>query len=268
MFKSDTENNVEKKKRKKENENKKHNIINELEPIDIFNQMINIILKKVKSSHKANSSYSNIRIFGINVIKSICKKFNINDKIYFSSINLLDELYIYKQFTEDVQKISFVCLILTIKFLENEDCSIKIVDEIIKNNQITFYSFFESKIIEIMDYDFILYSTYDILSFLLENGIIFSPEKEYLRKYNFDVKKVHLNCFKHLNFLVEKKFFIKFHPIEIAFSIISINREIYGLSDIHILFERIYHFEFDNYTKCLEYIKSKIKFKRVIHPSM
>ena len=41
MFKSDTENNVEKKKRKKENENKKYNIINELEPIDIFNQMIN-----------------------------------------------------------------------------------------------------------------------------------------------------------------------------------------------------------------------------------
>ena len=54
----------ERNKRKKENENKKYNIINELEPIDIFYQMINIILKKVKFSHKVNSYYSNIRIFG------------------------------------------------------------------------------------------------------------------------------------------------------------------------------------------------------------
>ena len=263
MFNSETEKNVE----NKVDDNfdiKNNNIFNELEPIDLFNQMLNCIMKKNKISNNPTTYYSNIRIYGVNIIKSICKQYNLNDKVYHSSINLLDELYINKKYTEDIQKVSFVCLIITIKMIEKGDYSVNLIDCIIQNHKLSFYPFFEKDIIQIMNYEIIFYSAFDILSFLLENGIIFSPEKEYLRKYNINVKNVYLNCFKYLNNLVEKKIFIKFHPIEIAFSIISLIREIYGLTDIHILFERIYHFQFDNHEKCLQNLKSKIKINKII----
>ena len=267
MFNSDTEKNVE----NKVDDNfdiKNNNIFNELEPIDLFNQMLNYIMKKNKISNNPTTYYSNIRIYGVNIIKSICKQYNLNDKVYHSSINLLDDLYINKKYSEDIQKVSFVCLIITIKMIEKGDYSVKLIDYIIQNHKLNFYSFFERDIIQIMNYEIIFYSAFDILSFLLENGIIFTPEKEYLRKYNINVKNVYFNCFQYLNKLVEKKIFIKFHPIEIAFSIISLIREIYGLTDIHILFERIYHFQFDNHEKCLQNLKSKIKIKKVIKSSM
>ena len=263
MFNSETEKNVE----NKVDDNfdiKNNNIFNELEPIDLFNQMLNCIMKKNKISNNPTTYYSNIRIYGVNIIKSICKQYNLNDKVYHSSINLLDDLYINKKYSEDIQKVSFVCLIITIKMIEKGDYSVKLIDYIIQNHKLNFYSFFERDIIQIMNYEIIFYSAFDILSFLLENGIIFSPEKEYLRKYNINVKNVYFNCFQYLNKLVEKKIFIKFHPIEIAFSIISLIREIYGLTDIHILFERIYHFQFDNHEKCLQNLKSKIKINKII----
>ena len=267
MLNSDTEKDVEKKV--EENfDIKNNNLFKELDPIDLFNQMLNCIMKKVKISNNPTTYYSNIRIYGVKIIKSICKQYNINDKVYHSSINLLDELYINKKYSEDIQKVSFVCLIITIKMIEKGDSSIKLIDSIIQNHKLSFYPFFEKDIIQIMDYEIIFYSAFDILSFLLQNGIIFTPEKEYLRKYNINVKNVYFNCFQYLNKLVEKKIFIKFHPIEIAFSIISLIREIYGLTDIHILFERIYHFQFDNHEKCLQNLKSKIKIKKVIKSSM
>ena len=267
MFNSDTEKNVE----NKVDDNfdiKNNNLFNELEPIDLFNQMLNCIMKKNKISNNPTTYYSNIRIYGVNIIKSICKQYNLNDKVYHSSINLLDDLYINKKYSEDIQKVSFVCLIITIKMIEKGDYSVKLIDYIIQNHKLNFYSFFERDIIQIMNYEIIFYSAFDILSFLLQNGIIFTPEKEYLKKYNINVKNVYFNCFQYLNKLVEKKIFIKFHPIEIAFSIISLIREIYGLTDIHILFERIYHFQFDNHEKCLQNLKSKIKIKKVIKSSM
>ena len=263
MFNSDTEKNVE----NKVDDNfdiKNNNIFNELEPIDLFNQMLNCIMKKNKISNNPTTYYSNIRIYGVNIIKSICKQYNLNDKVYHSSINLLDDLYINKKYSEDIQKVSFVCLIITIKMIEKGDYSVKLIDYIIQNHKLNFYSFFERDIIQIMNYEIIFYSAFDILSFLLQNGIIFTPEKEYLKKYNINVKNVYFNCFQYLNKLVEKKIFIKFHPIEIAFSIISLIREIYGLTDIHILFERIYHFQFDNHEKCLQNLKSKIKINKII----
>ena len=267
MFNSETEKNVE----NKVDDNfdiKNNNIFNELEPIDLFNQMLNYIMKKNKISNNPTTYYSNIRIYGVNIIKSICKQYNLNDKVYHSSINLLDDLYINKKYSEDIQKVSFVCLIITIKMIEKGDYSVKLIDYIIQNHKLNFYSFFERDIIQIMNYEIIFYSAFDILSFLLQNGIIFTPEKEYLKKYNINVKNVYFNCFQYLNKLVEKKIFIKFHPIEIAFSIISLIREIYGLTDIHILFERIYHFQFDNHEKFLQNLKSKIKIKKVIKSSM
>ena len=94
MFNSDTEKNVE----NKVDDNfdiKNNNIFNELEPIDLFNQMLNYIMKKNKISNNPTTYYSNIRIYGVNIIKSICKQYNLNDKVYHSSINLLETMIEY-----------------------------------------------------------------------------------------------------------------------------------------------------------------------------
>ena len=124
------------------------------------------------------------------------------------------------------------------------------------------YVFLEQKILFLIEYNMYFWTTYDILSFLLENGITFSYEKDFLLNNNINDNKLNFNCFVQLNKFVEKKFYLKFNPIDLAFSIIFLIREKYALDDLILLFEEIYGIQFNK--KCLEFLKTKIKFKNVI----
>ena len=236
----------------------------ECEPIDILYQIVlNERKKNEINNSNINRAYLNIRINGVEKIKYLCNKFELDEKIFHSSIYLMDFLYIQKEISDDILKISFCCFILCLKFYENGNKTQYIIKKIFDNEEEKkIYVFLEQKILFLIEYNMCFWTTYDILSFLLENGITFSYEKDFLLKNNINVNQLNLNCFLQLNKLVEKKFYIKFNPIDLAFSIIFLIREKYVLDDLILLFEEIYGIQFDK--KCLEFLKTKVKLKNVI----
>ena len=236
----------------------------ECEPIDILYQIVlNERKKKENNNSNINQAYLNIRIYGIEKIKYLCNNFELDEKIFHSSIYLMDFLYIQKEISDDIIKISFCCFILCIKFYENGIKTQHIMKKIFNNDEEKkMYVCLEQKILFLIEYNMYFWTTYDILSFLLENGITFSYEKDFLLKNNINVNQLNLNCFLQLNKLVEKKFYIKFNPIDLAFSIIFLIREKYVLDDLILLFEEIYGIQFNK--KCLEFLKTKVKLKSVI----
>lgn len=236
----------------------------ECEPIDILYQIVlNERKKNEINNSNINRAYLNIRINGVEKIKYLCNKFELDEKIFHSSIYLMDFLYIQKEISDDILKISFCCFILCLKFYENGNKTQYIIKKIFDNEEEKkIYIFLEQKILFLIEYNMCFWTTYDILSFLLENGITFSYEKDFLLKNNINVNQLNLNCFLQLNKLVEKKFYIKFNPIDLAFSIIFLIREKYVLDDLILLFEEIYGIQFDK--KCLEFLKTKVKLKNVI----
>ena len=236
----------------------------ECEPIDILYQIVlNERKKNEINNSNINRAYLNIRINGVEKIKYLCNKFELDEKIFHSSIYLMDFLYIQKEISDDILKISFCCFILCLKFYENGNKTQYIIKKIFDNEEEKkIYIILEQKILFLIEYNMCFWTTYDILSFLLENGITFSYEKDFLLKNNINVNQLNLNCFLQLNKLVEKKFYIKFNPIDLAFSIIFLIREKYVLDDLILLFEEIYGIQFDK--KCLEFLKTKVKLKSVI----
>ena len=236
----------------------------ECEPIDILYQIVlNERKKNEINNSNINRAYLNIRINGVEKIKYLCNKFELDEKIFHSSIYLMDFLYIQKEISDDILKISFCCFILCLKFYENGNKTQYIIKKIFDNEEEKkIYIFLEQKILFLIEYNMCFWTTYDILSFLLENGITFSYEKDFLLKNNINVKQLNLNCFILLNKIVEKKYYLKFNPIDLAFSIIFLIREKYVLDDLILLFEEIYGIQFDK--KCLEFLKTKVKLKSVI----
>ena len=236
----------------------------ECEPIDILYQIVlNERKKNEINNSNINRAYLNIRINGVEKIKYLCNKFELDEKIFHSSIYLMDFLYIQKEISDDILKISFCCFILCLKFYENGIKTQHIMKKIFNNEEEKkIYVFLEQKILFLIEYNMCFWTTYDILSFLLENGITFSYEKDFLLNNNINDNKLNFNCFVQLNKFVEKKFYLKFNPIDLAFSIIFLIREKYALDDLILLFEEIYGIQFNK--KCLEFLKTKIKFKNVI----
>ena len=236
----------------------------ECEPIDILYQIVlNERKKNEINNSNINRAYLNIRINGVEKIKYLCNKFELDEKIFHSSIYLMDFLYIQKEISDDIIKISFCCFILCLKFYENGIKTQHIMKKIFNNEEEKkIYVFLEQKILFLIEYNMCFWTTYDILSFLLENGITFSYEKDFLLNNNINDNKLNFNCFVQLNKFVEKKFYLKFNPIDLAFSIIFLIREKYALDDLILLFEEIYGIQINK--KCLEFLKTKIKFKSVI----
>ena len=236
---------------------KKDNNI-EIDKTDIFNIILNYSKEEKKIRCKPNALYKDIRINGVNIIRKFCNTFQLDQKIYYSSIYLMDELFINKKFTQDISKTSYHCVLICLKFFENGNFSTNIINSL--NNE-NFDSNLEIEILKSINYNLYFFTAYDILNLLLDNEILFSYEKEFLRIHNIETSNVYFNCFIQLYKLVDKKFYIKFTSIELAFSIIAFIRKSFGLEDLHILFGQIYSFKYENYSKCFEFLLTKLKVK-------
>ena len=238
---------------------KKENNI-EIDRTDIFNTILCFSKEEKKNRCKANSLYKDIRINGVNIIKNFCNTFQLDQRIFYSSIYLMDELFINKKFTQDISKTSYHCVLICLKFFENGNFSTNVMNSL---NYENFDSHLEIEILKSIDYNLYFFTAYDILNVLLDNKILFSYEKEFLRNHNVEITNVYFNCFIQLFKLVDKKFYIRFTSIELAFSIIAFVRKAFGLEDLHILFGQIYSFKYENYSKCFEFLLTKLKIKNL-----
>ena len=238
---------------------KKENNI-EIDRTDIFNTILYFSKEEKKNRCKANSLYKDIRINGVNIIKNFCNTFQLDQRIFYSSIYLMDELFINKKFTQDISKTSYHCIIICLKFFENGNFSTNVMNSL---NYENFDSNLEIEILKSINYNLYFFTAYDILNLLLDNEILFSYEKVFLRIHNVEISNVYYNCFIQLYKLVDKKFYIRFNSIELAFSLIAFIRKSFGLENLQNLFGQIYSYKYENYSKCFEFLITKLKTKSI-----
>lgn len=216
----------------------------------------NLYHAPLKSLFETHSLYLSNRIKGINVIKFLSIQYDLDEKIYHSSIYLLDLIYLQFNYVEEIKKAASICLILVSKFYDSGHKGCLIEDDLFNKNNDHSYSKSESLILQLTGYNLNFSTAYDILSLLLYNGIVF--EDDNIRLLN----KVYIACFIQLNNLIEKQYIANYSPYQIAFSIVTISREIYGLRPRYKLFAYLYILNVASYSDCLNCIKSKIQIKK------
>ena len=211
------------------------------------------------------SDYIKIRVLFIKKIKLICNNFELNIKTFFLSVDYFDRICSkLKSFdVEDLNQISYICVILAAKFQENGKKGI----EIKKNCGINSYNYLKDELylLQLLNYDLHIFTSYDILIDCLYCGFIFSDE-------NFSIKRMNFFYDKIINILYlfsETKYYIDMTYKEISLAIIGFIRENLGLdtynkfiknnfmNDTHD--EEIYLLCMDKLKKCFKFINNKDK---------
>ena len=238
-----------------------------IDPLDVFTQSItshyNNLFTPLNTTNTNNTSNSNLylqtRSTAINAIKYISTTYGLDEHIYHSSIYICDYLYLKLNFTEDVQLAAVVAVILLTKYKHNGKIASVIEHELIYKNEpyYTRYKDIEMKILKCMNYDLSMLNAFDVLNMLLWNGIAFEEEVGDMKG---QIDKMYLNCVIHINNFVEKKNYVNYSPIEIAFAIVVINRELYGLKrELHGIFSVIYNISENSYQGLLHTLLKKNK---------
>ena len=111
---------------------------------------------------------------------------------------------------------------------------------------------YEIKCLQILKYDLFKHSTYDWLTVLLCNGFVFENEN----CWN-SINDIYAYCKKSLAAITNKDFFFKYFPFQIAFSLIKITREKFGL-DAHYeeLLYQVYQTPFNEFKFCYKDVKT------------
>lgn len=218
-------------------------------------------IKNIQPIPKIPLLYSKLRINGINMIKYIANNYELDERIFHSSIMLMDELYTRKNFNEDIQSIAMACLVLVMKFSELSEKAVAIQNTLFSltsnhNKDNNFYKRIEEKILKAIDYNLNYYTAYDILSILLYNGIVFEDEN------NKKINQIYLTCILQLNNLVEKSYFLNFSSLQISFSIVFLIRTVFGLELRKDIFKELYGYPFECFETCYNFLRSKMKVEK------
>lgn len=209
-----------------------------------------------------NSLYIKIRLTGINVVKALATKYALNESIYHSSIHLLDYLYLQKAYTENIQLTAIACTVLMTKFLAEGRVAMLIQNELIATGYIKtdVYVVHEVNILKCVDYDLSFVTAFDILNALLHVGITFNDEEQPTKS----LEKMYFGCLLQLNSFVEKKVFVNYTPIEIAFAIVAFTRELYEFNNEMnlVLLCDMFNISAGSYCECYMLFKSKIRVQK------
>lgn len=205
------------------------------------------------------SGYLEIRGSIVKKMKSFCNCFKLTKKTFFLALDYLDRICSrMMDFDEvDLNQIYQLCIILASKFQENGVKGMEIKNIICKisNN----YSKDELYLLQLLNYDLHIYTSYDILMDILHTGFLFNNE-------NFCMRKMHSVYGKIENMLylfAESKHYIDWTHKERALAIIGFIRETLGLVAFSKNVQLICMHEFShihNYLNCLNRVKKCFKF--------
>ena len=229
------------------------------DPLSTFSLLNNALSNKKFSNGKGLCKLSNFRPPIISIIKYVSNKYELDEKVYHSSIYLMDYLRLEMHYMDDFKVTTLVCIILVTKFIGDAEKGRAMERELFTLRGDRTYPKREGTILKLIGYKMNFVTAFDIMTDVLYNGIIFSDDDN-----TRCVDKIYLNCLLQLNAFVEKQLFLSYTPIQIVFAIVSFNRELYGLNDRTDLFEKIYNIRESLYEDCLKKLRTKVKVQRKV----
>ena len=205
--------------------------------------------------------YLKIRIAIVKELKKICTNFNLSKKTYYVSLDYLDKICSKMSAfdMEDLLQIAKFCIVLAVKFQESQIKGIEIKKNLglcSSNN----YSKDELYLLQLLDYNLYVNTSFDIMMDIMHTGFLFSCEKFSLKKMNLIYKKME----NMLYFFSGTKFYIDMTHKEIALSIIGFIRETLGLIPYDKIMKSVFMNEctnIQNYSLCLQKVKKFFKIK-------
>jgi hypothetical protein len=205
--------------------------------------------------------YLKIRIDIVKELKKICTNFNLSKKTYYVSLDYLDKICSKMSAfdMEDLLQIVKFCIVLAVKFQESQIKGIEIKKNLglcSSNN----YSKDELYLLQLLDYNLYVNTSFDIMMDIMQTGFLFSCEKFSLKKMNLIYKKME----NMLYFFSGTKFYIDMTHKEIAMSIIGFIRETLGLAPYDKIMKSVVMNEcmdIQSYSLCLQKVKKFFKIK-------
>ena len=205
--------------------------------------------------------YIKIRIDIVKELKKICTNFKLSKKTYYVSLDYLDKICSKMSAfdKEDLLQIAKICIVLAVKFQENHIKGIEIKKNLglcSSNN----YSKDELYLLQLLDYNLYVNTSFDIMMDIMQTGFLFNCEKFSLKKMNLIYKKME----NMLYFFSGTKFYIDMTHKEIAISIIGFIRETLGLVPYDKIMKSVFMNEcidIQSYSLCLQKIKKFFKIK-------
>ena len=192
-----------------------------------------------------------------------------NDSSFYFSLYLLDT-YLSRIISDDISDRELFLVVLgffliSSKYIEDDifEPELQIFCNIEKSILLTINEIRESEVqcLTLINHNMYIYSVYDWITTLLNNGIVF---KEEVTDKN-QVEEIYAYTQKLLTNLTSKIFFCKYSSIQIAFSIIQLSREKYLNKDLKLskkifdLLLDLYEISFSDYKDCYIFIKNDIE---------
>ena len=174
-------------------------------------------------------------------MKEFCSNFNLSKKTFFLSLDYFDRICskMASFEMEDLLQIFQFCIILATKFQESQ---IKYMEVKSSLGPINNYSKDELYLLQLLDYDLLVYTSYDILMDIMHTGFLFKGEKFSYKKMNLIYGKME----NMLYFYSETKNYIEMTNKEIALSIIGLVRETLGLIAYNNILKSLFMNEYTN----------------------
>ncbi len=226
-------------------------------------------LTKLLIDEEIFEKYSRIRNRVLIYIHNLCTKMEYNDSSFYFSLYLLDT-YLSRIISDDISDRELFLVVLgffliSSKYIEDDifEPELQIFCNIEKSILLTINEIRESEVqcLTLINHNMYVYSVYDWITTLLNNGIVF---KEEVTDKN-EVEEIYAYTQKLLTNLTSKIFFCKYSSIQIAFSIIQLSREKYLNKDLKLskkifdLLLDLYDISFSDYKDCYIFIKNDIE---------
>ena len=233
------------------------------DPVELFH-----IMKKrspiTKEQKSIQASYLKKRKSIISDLQKLSIKLKYSDSTFYRTLYYLDNIL---STVSDISTKKLTYLIIAFFLISGKFNEIDIFEPNL-NDFLDFSDKFKISIDEIckyemialqlIEYDVIVYSTYDWLIVLLNNGFIFENEIKDIDA--IPINNIYNYVKKCLAMITSRSFFTKYHPLQIAFSLIHHGRDKYvseGNEKYLKFIQDVYDIKFSDYENCYNEISKE-----------
>ncbi|MCQ2816993.1 MAG: hypothetical protein MJ252_06985 [archaeon] len=238
----------------------KYNNKTETDPLIYLNKLRNETSFKRNELSKVSEIYLKERKGCITFLRNFCGHCNFKSNTFFFAVKLLDTIML--KYTpkdkRDIYLVTLISIIISNKYSSDKYTPISISS--LKLNK-SLYDYSEEEItqkeleiIKCLNYKVNFQNIFEVLSMMLNCGIVFKTEEEDPKNKGV-TENVYGFCFKILMKILESQIFYLFDEYIISFSIIFIARRQYNLSKDNLkILKDIFCLQFKAYRDCAQEI--------------